>query len=769
MANIRINSNPQRKQYVADDAQTVFPITFPFLANTDILVYKAGVLLTIGAGAGQYAIEGAGTASGGRITLVTASTAGDIITIVGAMPIDRTSIYSPTISNLTGTDLNNDFNRDIIMSKQLETTQEYLQLSYAPFAQVSQDLNETKDRRLPVLGASQIWRKNDGNTAIEPAVLPSFPVGSIGGSFSATGNFVTTDVSTGENDLKQEAIKFPTNTPTAGQVIVALSATETTWSHDGTGNVVGPAGATDNAVTRFDGTTGRLVQNSGVIIDDSDNVTGLNDLTTTGDTVFGGTVTLSVNPVLALEAATKSYVDGVAVGLEFKESVICASTLAYTVTYVNGADGVGATLTNADAQAAFEADGISPTVGQRVLIKDQADAAQNGIYTVTLEGDGASNWVLTRAIDHDEPSEMDAGCFVVIDTGTTLALTSWAQTTKVVTVGTTSVSFSQFTYGTNFPEITVDNIHINGNTISSLDTDGDINLTPDGTGEVMLKADPVDDLAAATKQYVDNSSSPSDRLILNVPQVAHGFVGGEWVYNNAGVYTAAIATSAAAAEVVGVVSAVADVDNFTLQMSGYTTSQAGLTANTVYFLSATAAGALQTAVPEVVGQVAKPLLVTDKGVPGETSGIMLTYRGNLVSDDAGVPAATQAQMEAATSLVTYVSPGRAKFHPGAGKAWISFTGVTTTTIHTSYNVASVGDNGTGDTTITIDVDFSSEFYATTGMSNKSSDSAAGQTTTCIFTSGGKTAGTLRVQTTFGGGSPALIDLADVNVIMCGDQ
>ena len=769
MANIRINSNPQRKQYVADDAQTVFPITFPFLANTDILVYKAGVLLTIGAGAGQYAIEGAGTASGGRITLVTASTAGDIITIVGAMPIDRTSIYSPTISNLTGTDLNNDFNRDIIMSKQLETTQEYLQLSYAPFAQVSQDLNETKDRRLPVLGASQIWRKNDGNTAIEPAVLPSFPVGSIGGSFSATGNFVTTDVSTGENDLKQEAIKFPTNTPTAGQVIVALSATETTWSHDGTGNVVGPAGATDNAVTRFDGTTGRLVQNSGVIIDDSDNVTGLNDLTTTGDTVFGGTVTLSVNPVLALEAATKSYVDGVAVGLEFKESVICASTLAYTVTYVNGADGVGATLTNADAQAAFEADGISPTVGQRVLIKDQADAAQNGIYTVTLEGDGASNWVLTRAIDHDEPSEMDAGCFVVIDTGTTLALTSWAQTTKVVTVGTTSVSFSQFTYGTNFPEITVDNIHIDGNTISSLDTDGDINLTPDGTGEVMLKADPVDDLAAATKQYVDNSSSPSDRLILNVPQVAHGFVGGEWVYNNAGVYTAAIATSAAAAEVVGVVSAVADVDNFTLQMSGYTTSQAGLTANTVYFLSATAAGALQTAVPEVVGQVAKPLLVTDKGVPGETSGIMLTYRGNLVSDDAGVPAATQAQMEAATSLVTYVSPGRAKFHPGAGKAWISFTGVTTTTIHTSYNVASVGDNGTGDTTITIDVDFSSEFYATTGMSNKSSDSAAGQTTTCIFTSGGKTAGTLRVQTTFGGGSPALIDLADVNVIMCGDQ
>lgn len=52
----------------------------------------------------------------------------------------------------------------------------------------------------------------------------------------------------------------------------------------------------------------------------------------------------------------------------------------------------------------------------------------------------------------------------------------------------------------------VDNLHIDGNTISSTDTDGNINLIPDGNGEVILKKDPVHPLAAATKQYVDASA-----------------------------------------------------------------------------------------------------------------------------------------------------------------------------------------------------------------------------------------------------------------------
>jgi len=61
--------------------------------------------------------------------------------------------------------------------------------------------------------------------------------------------------------------------------------------------------------------------------------------------------------------------------------------------------------------------------------------------------------------------------------------------------------------------------------------------------------------------------------------------------------------------------------------------------------------------------------------------------------------ADQATMEAATSTTTYVSPARAKFHPGVAKGWVNYTMVSSTTITTSYNVTSLTDNGTGDTTI----------------------------------------------------------------------
>lgn len=53
------------------------------------------------------------------------------------------------------------------------------------------------------------------------------------------------------------------------------------------GDVVGPVSASDNGVARFDTTTGKLIQGSGVFIDDSNNVTGVVNLTTSGNTILG--------------------------------------------------------------------------------------------------------------------------------------------------------------------------------------------------------------------------------------------------------------------------------------------------------------------------------------------------------------------------------------------------------------------------------------------------------------------------------------------------
>lgn len=69
----------------------------------------------------------------------------------------------------------------------------------------------------------------------------------------------------------------------------------------GSGDVAGPGSATDNAVARFDTTTGKLIQNSPVIIGDTGNVTGVNDLTVTGDLTVNGTTTTVNTTNLAVE------------------------------------------------------------------------------------------------------------------------------------------------------------------------------------------------------------------------------------------------------------------------------------------------------------------------------------------------------------------------------------------------------------------------------------------------------------------------------------
>lgn len=73
-------------------------------------------------------------------------------------------------------------------------------------------------------------------------------------------------------------------------------------------------------------------------------------------------------------------------------------------------------------------------------------------------------------------------------------------------------------------------------------------------------------------------------------------------------------------------------------------------------------------------------------------------------------AATQADQETATSITTYVTPGRQQYHPSAAKAWVYFVGTGTVTINKSYNVSSVGDNGTGDYTINFTTAFSDASY-----------------------------------------------------------
>jgi hypothetical protein len=149
-------------------------------------------------------------------------------------------------------------------------------------------------------------------------------------------------------------------------------------------------------------------------------------------------------PSASTDAATKQYVDDVAQGLHIHASVVAATTANLTATYSNGTSGVGATLTNSGTQAALVLDGVTLSVSDRVLIKNQATAAQNGIYTVTNTGSGSTNWVLTRATDFDTSAEIQGGDFVFVTGGSTYDNTGWVQTATSVTVGSTSIVWQQF-------------------------------------------------------------------------------------------------------------------------------------------------------------------------------------------------------------------------------------------------------------------------------------------------------------------------------------
>ena len=147
------------------------------------------------------------------------------------------------------------------------------------------------------------------------------------------------------------------------------------------------------------------------------------------------------NPSSAQDAATKAYVDSVANGLDVKDSVRLATAAALAaVTYNNGAG----TLT-ADANGALTIDGVATVANDRVLIKNQASAVQNGIYKVTTIGSGSAAFVLTRSPDADTAAELTGGTFFFVEEGTANADNGYVATHNgTPTFGSTSIAFQQF-------------------------------------------------------------------------------------------------------------------------------------------------------------------------------------------------------------------------------------------------------------------------------------------------------------------------------------
>jgi len=193
---------------------------------------------------------------------------------------------------------------------------------------------------------------------------------------------------------------------------------------------------------------------------------------------FSGTVTLNADPTTGLEAATKQYVDDIAAaGIHYHDPVRVEKEGNLSATYDNGSAGVGATLTNNSTQEALVIDGVTLSVNDRVLIYEQTDATENGIYDVTDTGSPSTNWVLTRSSDADsyspsDPDSLGQGDGFFVQEGSVGAGETYVMNTQgTITFGTTDINFVQISSSQVYTAGT--GIDITGSTISGAYTAGD--------------------------------------------------------------------------------------------------------------------------------------------------------------------------------------------------------------------------------------------------------------------------------------------------------
>jgi len=232
------------------------------------------------------------------------------------------------------------------------------------------------------------------------------------------------------------------------------------------------------------------------------------------------------------DAVNKGQLDSVAAGLDVKASVRVATTAA--ITLANGAEN-GDTI-----------DGVTLVTGNRILIKNQAAPAENGIYVVSATG------APTRATDADAWAEI-VGAFTFVEEGTTNADTGWVSTANSGgTLGTTAMPWTQFTGAASFTDgaallrtgntldVQVDNstIEVNADALRVKDAGvtgaklangavdlagakvtGTLPIANGGTGQTAAKAARETGLGAAGYY---SSATHTAGTTISVPQATHG-------------------------------------------------------------------------------------------------------------------------------------------------------------------------------------------------------------------------------------------------------
>ena len=266
-------------------------------------------------------------------------------------------------------------------------------------------------------------------------------------SFSAVGNGNSTYYAIVDNATGAWEVGIGTYTSSG----TTLSRT-TVLSSSNAGSLVSFAANPKDVFVTYPSERGVWLDSAGnVLVQYEFNTINATTANLTTANITAGTV--STTPTSNTDIANKQYVDGlVTQGISYHDPVFVESPNTagnLNATYNNGSSGVGATLTNAGTQVALTIDGILMTVGKRVLIYNQTNQFENGVYEVTTVGDGSTNWVLTRTADTDTYGLRDPNAlgyndaFFVTNGNTGAGETYVCTTTGTITFGTTAITFAQ--------------------------------------------------------------------------------------------------------------------------------------------------------------------------------------------------------------------------------------------------------------------------------------------------------------------------------------
>jgi hypothetical protein len=294
-----------------------------------------------------------------------------------------------------------------------------------------------------VSGTSPI-QVSDGTTT--PAISISAASGSAAGSMSSA-HYTLVNNATNSNTASTIVKRDSSGNFSAGTITANLTG-------DVTGNVSGSSG-TVLALTGLDtddlteGTTNLYYTDTRVRANRLDQLTA----PTASVSLNSQKITNLATPTDATDAATKGYVDAARSGLDVKASVRVATTADITLSSTQTIDGV------------------SLSVGDRVLVKNQSTASENGIWVVA-----SSTW--SRATDADTDAEVTSGLFTFVEEGTTNADSGWVLTTNnPITVGSTSLTFAQFS---GAGQVTAGaGLTKSGNTIDAVGTSDRITVNAD--------------------------------------------------------------------------------------------------------------------------------------------------------------------------------------------------------------------------------------------------------------------------------------------------